>query len=744
MSTRRIQQERNSKGSKINWGKVGNTAAGIASLIPEDEMTIGGTTFKRGLWDAADPTAYLANGRESDTGNTLSDLGVSITKGSLASGQWYGALLGAGLKIAGSIANAGWGIKGNKENIAKVQQATDRANTIGKLVGQSRSNRDLLDFGSQLSNGSGINSWDQLYENGWFTTKGTDKGNELINKEREALAFQNHAYSSTVDKVDRMNDEIALANSAAYGGPIFNNNDNMSAIDYSFMSDYLNIKRQKTQQDNNQTNLFAGVSPTLFGDGGLRLLYPRRRVLNTKGFGGNLDTHGADFSTGLTHIDEGGTHEQNPNEGVQVGVDPNGNPNLVEEGEVIYGDYVFSNRIALDDEAKEKLGLSSKEDIFYSDAAKKFEPKERPNDPISKETFDTQMQILAEQQERQKKAMEAEKAREAFNALSPEEQTAVMQNAAQQEQAAQEEAMQQEALAQQQAAEEQMQQPSPEELAAMQQQEEQQQQELQTPPQTPPVPQVAACGGKLKHKYAPGGLMGLAGPVVGLGMMTAGIGKPNYDDFTKAVEIGNSGVKLADYVPVTQRAKYTPFDIWSGLNRLQSSARATDRAILNSNNPGRYAGLLASGLNAQLAEGELYRQALESEEDRKMKALAFNADIDKYNSDEHGRTSEYNAGIINADKQFRTGLALDVAKQKLDTDASWYNSLYGNVNSLFKGLGDYGKQGDTMKMIAGMAKQGLFGTIDEESPMGKLLKYYDGKSFNIGAKGGKLNRKKNN
>ena len=50
-----VKTPKTSTGSSINWGNVGKTAAGIASLIPESEMTIGGTTFKRGLWDAADP-----------------------------------------------------------------------------------------------------------------------------------------------------------------------------------------------------------------------------------------------------------------------------------------------------------------------------------------------------------------------------------------------------------------------------------------------------------------------------------------------------------------------------------------------------------------------------------------------------------------------------------------------------------------------------------------------------------------
>ena len=56
-----------------------------------------------------------------------------------------------------------------------------------------------------------------------------------------------------------------------------------------------------------------------------------------------LNTQGGDFTNGVTFIDEGGSHEENPYQGIQIGVDPEGAPNLVEQGEVVYDDYVFSD-----------------------------------------------------------------------------------------------------------------------------------------------------------------------------------------------------------------------------------------------------------------------------------------------------------------------------------------------------------------------------------------------------------------
>ena len=67
--------------------------------------------------------------------------------------------------------------------------------------------------------------------------------------------------------------------------------------------------------------------------------------------------YGANFGNLLTRFDVGGSHKSNPHEGIRVGQDGNGNPNLVEEGEVIWNGrkrvngeeidnpYVFSNRL---------------------------------------------------------------------------------------------------------------------------------------------------------------------------------------------------------------------------------------------------------------------------------------------------------------------------------------------------------------------------------------------------------------
>lgn len=119
-------------------------------------------------------------------------------------------------------------------------------------------------------------------------------------------------------------------------------------------------------------------------------------------FGGQLHTNGADFSNGASIIEAGGSHEENPNSGVQIGVDKQGAPNLVEEGEVVYDDYVFSNRLKANDEVLGYANLPLKyRDMPFSDIAKKLlKPSEdQLNDPITTRTLKANMDKLRNAQE---------------------------------------------------------------------------------------------------------------------------------------------------------------------------------------------------------------------------------------------------------------------------------------------------------------------------------------------------------
>lgn len=146
-------------------------------------------------------------------------------------------------------------------------------------------------------------------------------------------------------------------------------------------------------------------------------------LLNIAALGGSL--HNDDtFNNGLRFITEGGSHEENPLGGVPQGIAADGIPNLVEEGEIIYNDYVFSKRLKMPKQDNEALGLKKNKEYSYAEAAEKIqkESEERPNDPISKRNLDTMMKRLQQSQETLKQKQQESKLKRQLAKLSPEEQ----------------------------------------------------------------------------------------------------------------------------------------------------------------------------------------------------------------------------------------------------------------------------------------------------------------------------------
>lgn len=125
-------------------------------------------------------------------------------------------------------------------------------------------------------------------------------------------------------------------------------------------------------------------------------------LLNIASYGGPLFNLSGEFSNGITFINEGGTHEQNPFDGVMVGVDQEGIPNLVEEGEIIYNDYVFSNRLKPTKKQLADGGFTDKyNDWTFAKIVEDLqkESSERPNDIISKAGLDDMMSRIITMQE---------------------------------------------------------------------------------------------------------------------------------------------------------------------------------------------------------------------------------------------------------------------------------------------------------------------------------------------------------
>lgn len=243
------------------------------------------------------------------------------------------------------------------------------------------------------------------------------------------------------------------------------------------------------------------------------------------------------------------------------------------------------------------------------------------------------------------------------------------------------------------------------------------------------------------HRPTWGRYAGLFGPVAGLGMQALGIGKPDYSGMDASLEIANGSPATAQYKPIGNYLDYRPMDIWYEQNRMNANSRATDRAILNNASPigTKTAGLLANGYNSQIASGELFRKAQEYNDTQKQRVAEFNRGTDMYNANAFNQTSATNAQIQNNNRQFRAQMQMDAARQRMAADTAWNQGIYGNVQGLFKGLSDWGKENAQHNMIADMAADGLFGTMgDQNIGRGYIVKREPKKA----ACGGKISRKR--
>ena len=94
---------------------------------------------------------------------------------------------------------------------------------------------------------------------------------------------------------------------------------------------------------------------------------------------------------GLNYFATGGTHEENPNQGIPQGADEQGTPNVVEQGEIKdEDDYIYSNRVPLDEDAILVAGLPlNYANLTAASALRKAsrEAEERPYDEISQRTL---------------------------------------------------------------------------------------------------------------------------------------------------------------------------------------------------------------------------------------------------------------------------------------------------------------------------------------------------------------------
>lgn len=360
----------------------------------------------------------IDGGLQSGAGNTISSIGSTVGSAISTVNPLVGGMVSVGSGLIGGLTNRMFGSKLNQENINQVKgNISSTANTY--FGGSADDLMSQLSGASMLGN---INRSD-IGKDGWFSHKAKNLTNKL---RAQAEAANTRLYNNFNQAADVTNENQFLQsmyNVEAFGGPLFKEGGIMIKKE----------NRGKFTESANRANMGVqeyarhilankeDYSPTL-----IKRANFARNFGGRKAFGGDLNTYGGTYNGGLEYINNGHTHSENPYGGVPMGTDRNGTPNLVEEGETIWNDYVFSNRLKVPETLTDKYKLSK--DITFAEASKKLgkEIEETPNDPISKRTFNSFMQDLQQSQEEVKAKKELAKTKRQFNKLSPQEQLVIL------------------------------------------------------------------------------------------------------------------------------------------------------------------------------------------------------------------------------------------------------------------------------------------------------------------------------
>ena len=391
-------------------------------------------------------------------GNTLSAVGSGAMAGASVGGPW-GAVAGAAIGLGGSLAGIFTGKNKAKRKARFLNQAAEAANNT------AIDNYDFQVDDVMQDNARNAMKYAYAADGGPINIKKKNRGKFTESANRAGMGVQEYARHVLANKDKYSSTLVQRANFArntagwkhAEGGPIKNipfedwyktvPTDRNDTTAYNLRRAYelapfdeLEAWRTSSVKDlnsgknhlrsvylNPDTGIYEFMKsrnhPTLHfetdwynSNDPEAIKFRNNYDLDTSGdyykyvpkkkaFGGELNTHGGDFSNGVIFINSGGTHEQNPFEGVPMGVAPDGQPNLVEEGEVLYNDYVFSNRLCPTDKELEEFNLPKKYKghtfAFIAEDMSK-ESAERPNDPISKRGLEASLGKLASLQEEQR------------------------------------------------------------------------------------------------------------------------------------------------------------------------------------------------------------------------------------------------------------------------------------------------------------------------------------------------------
>lgn len=426
--------------------------------------------------------------------------------------------------------------------------------------------------------------------------------------------------------------------------------------------------------------------------------------------GGNLysdipayQTHGGDFLNGVTMVGAGGTHEDNPYEGVPMGIAPDGQPNLVEEGEVIFNDYVFSNRLHPSDKQLKESRLPNKYKgytfaLIAEDMSK--ESSERPNDPISQRGLQDSLGKLAllQEQQRMKKGKKGTQQMMAFGGRKYAGPWNIEGLNDQPKYKGWNPDVVDEMLHEQQLIDDAKTGINPDIIKA------ERAGTLQVPT---PYKSIKSSTDKFSTdpKQKPLSTFARYAPIVGsaIGALSSVFEKPDYTNSDLIFNVANNLSRdRVSSRPINNYLTYKPLDRNYYLSKLQGQAGATRAALRNSgSNPGQVmAGLLAADYNAQNAVGDTLMKMDMYNEQQRQAVEQFNRGTNQYNSQAAMNADAQNAQLASMRDKMRLAGITTASVMREATDIALANSKSMNLTNFFDNLGAVGQENFIMNQIA--------------------------------------------
>ena len=758
MAKKRIRRKHKYFNSYANGGVLGTFADWNQNATNKFmDSGVGGALEKLGIGSSgiggiANTASSVVTGLMNPKGNSTGVGNALQTVGSLASNiPGVGGLVGAGVGLVGGLVNSMFGSNLNEDFINQTEG--NIKNQEGYVSGAS-TNAQLMSDWSSLRNIGDV-SKSQVGSDGWFSNKAKKKTRELNRRIKAANQRAALSLANTASNIDTQNDFNVLSNFSAYGGPL---EFGSGAIGYEFDNRYLNnqemsaiAKQRLTSLPNSFQTLPEMNTYNAFAEGGGIHIKKKNRgkfteycggkvteacirrgknssnpttrkratfaqnARNWNAFGGWLNTQGGDFTNGVTFIDEGGSHEENPYQGIQIGVDPEGAPNLVEQGEVVYDDYVFSDRMEIPDDIRKEYKLRGK---TFAKAAKSAqrESEERPNDPLSTRGLQAAMERIAEAQEevRNRKRIRNIKSNR-FDKGGPINPAPIFTNPYLENSELPNEiggftaygtTFGNAPL-------------TKEELNNLEKNRRDYMKSLDN--------EERGRKRQTWTRYA---------PIIGSGLASLSdlFSKPDYGSADMIGGVG-LGAEAAGYAPIGNYLSYRPLDRDFYINKMSQQAAATRRALQNTSGGNRLnaqAGILAADYNYGQSIGDLARQAEEYNQQLRERVEAFNRGTNMFNTETGLKASMFNAESRNAAKRARLGQATTAAQMRQaikDQDAARRSA---NITNFLQGLGDLGWENEQRNWADTLAKSGVFKINTRGEYTGGTKR----------AKGGKLKRKR--